>query len=216
MKLLILTPPGIPSPEFAECLKLLRLQWTPDETSLLQLRSELGFTHVLYTSSSHSFLTWDERSIHAAYSWVDSPRCLFSTHRDLDAPEYQPVQRRTHRYIYRDICTGSFMGEILYLHKNLNRLRRGELTRQDYKGEHGVKLDKNCEVFQNMGADGHKDVYWDARDGYFYNRATQSTPCVLSFTEGTPGISRLFKRWKKQWRKQQIAKALALGHELNA
>jgi len=216
VKLLILTPPGIPAPEFSECLKLLRLQWTPDETYLPRLHFEYEFTHVLYTSSAHSFLTWDEKSIHAAYSFVGSPRCLFSAHRDIDPPEYRSIQLRTHRRIYREICTSSFMGEILYLHKNLDRFRRGELERQDYKGEHGVKLDKLCEVFQNLGADGHRDVSWDAEEGYFYNKATQSTPCVLSFTEGRPGIRKMFKLWKRQWRKQQTRKALASGYERNA
>jgi hypothetical protein len=90
------------------------------------------------------------------------------------------------------------MGEILYLHKNLNRFRRGEVTRLDYKGEHGVKLDKGCEVFQNMGADGHKDVSWDTEEGFFYNNATKSNPCVMSFTEGRHGIRKMFKLWKKQ------------------
>jgi hypothetical protein len=101
------------------------------------------------------------------------------------------------------------MGEILYLHKNLNRFRRGEVDRLDYKGEHGVKLDKKCEVFQNMGADGHKDVSWDTDEEFFYNNATKSTPCVLSFTEGRPGISRLFKLWKKAYLKMKVRMAEA-------
>ena len=214
MKLLILTPPGIPAPEFSECLKLLRLQWTSDETYLPRLHFEYEFTHVLYTSSAHSFLTWDEKSIHAAYSWVDSPRCLFSTHRDLDPPKHHSIQHRTHRRIYRDICVSSFMGEILYLYENLDRFRRGELTRLDYKD--GVKLDKLCEVFQNLGAEGHKDVSWDAEEGFFYNKATQSTPCVMSFTEGRPGISKMFKLWKQQREEQEIRKATASGYERNA
>jgi hypothetical protein len=101
------------------------------------------------------------------------------------------------------------MGEILYIHKNLDRFRRGEVTRLDYKGERGVKLDKGCEVFQNMGADGHKDVSWDAEEEFFYNKATKSNPCVLSFTEGTPGISSLFKGWKNTQLEMKVRMARA-------
>jgi len=218
MKLLVMTPANLsPAPEFIESLELLGLPWVRHgfHAPLPVMHSAYRFTHILWTNSAYSFLTWDERSIHAAYSFVGSPPCLFSTHRDLDPPKYEPVQHRTHRRIYRDICTGSFMGEILYLHKNMDRFSRGELERRDYKGERGVKLDKECEVFQNMGAEGHKDVSWDTGEGFFYNNATKSNPCVMSFTEGRPGISRFFKLWRQRQRKQMARKAQALGRELS-
>lgn len=213
MKLLILTPPEPPAPEFSECLKLLRLHWTPDEFALLGLYSEEGFTHVIYTSSCHSFFSWDARSIHAAYAFTGYPRCLVSAHRDFDSPDPRTTQLATHRLIYRYPHFRAFMGEIPFIYTMLDQLRSGEVKIDHRKG---VKLDSNCEVFQNMGSDGYKDLSWDSREGYFYNRVTKSTPCVLNFTEGTPGMSKLFKRWKRQHRKNMIRKALALGSEMNS
>lgn len=206
MKLLVLTPPNPPAPEFSECLKLLRLHWTPDESALLELYSVHGFTHVIYTSSHRSFFTWNARSIHAAYAFVGYPRCLISAHKDFDSPDPRSVQLKTHRLIYRYPHFGAFMGEIPFIYSMLDQLRHGDIQ---INPRQGVKVDNHCEVFHNMGADGYKDLTWDSREGYFVNEATKSTPCVLNFTEGTKGMPRLFKRWKRAHLKMKVRMARA-------
>lgn len=208
MKLLVMTPTRVPGPEFVESLKLLGLDWVQDGVPLMRIYSQYGFTHVLYTSCVHSFITWDVGSIHAAYSFGGPPRCLVSADKDIDPPEFKPRQSKTHRLIYRYPNTKAFIGEIPFVAERLHRLRAGELNKWDYRD--GVKLDHQCEIFHNLGNDGRKDLVWDSREGYFFNKVTRSNPCVLNFNGGAPGISRLFKRWRRQHRKNMIRKTLAL------
>lgn len=214
MKLLVMIPPNQdPAPEFVESIRLLGLSYARhgSHVPLPVLETAYKITHILYIPGS-SFLTWDPSSIHAAYSFCDSPRCLVSADKDTTGPDLRTTQQRTHRLIYRLENCSAFMGEIRYLDAHMDRFREAGMNMHDFRN--GVKKDTRCEVFQNMGSDGDKDLSWDSREGSFYNRVTKSNPCVLSFTEGTPGISRLFKRWKKEQRKQMIRKARALGHEL--
>ncbi len=214
MKLLVMIPPHqTPAPEFLESLNMLGLSYARHgaHVPLPVLGTAYGFTHILYTTGS-SFLTWDIRSIFAAYAFCGSPHCLVSADKDTTGPDLRTTQQRTHRLIYRHENCSSFMGEIRFLDANMDRFRGAGMTFHDFRG--GVKKDSGCEVFQNMGSEGHKDLFWDSQEGYFVNRVTRSHPCVLSFTEGTRGIPRLFKRWKRAWRKQQIRKATALGRPL--
>lgn len=214
MKLLVMIPPNQdPAPEFLESIQLLGLSYVKHgaHVPLAVLGTAYKVTHILYTPGS-SFLTWDPISIHAAYSSCDSPHCLVSADKDTTPGSgLRPTQQRTHRLIYRLENCSAFMGDIRYLDTHMDRFREAGMTPYDFR--EGVKKDTLCEIFQNMGSDGDKDLSWDSREGYFYNKATKSNPCVLSFTEGTPGISKLFKRWKKERRKQLIRQARALGHE---
>lgn len=214
MKLLVMIPPHqTPAPEFLESIRLLGLSYARhgSHVPLPVLETAYRITHILYTTGN-SFLTWDVRSINAAYSFCDSPRCLVSADKDTTGPDLRTTQQRTHRRIYRLENCSAFMGEIRYLYTHMDRFREAGMTPYDFR--EGVKKDTQCEVFQNMDSDGSKDLIWDSREGFFYNRVTQSHPCVLNFTEQTPGISRLFKRWKHARRKQMIRKTQALGREL--
>ncbi len=214
MKLLIMIPPHqTPAPEFLESLDLLGLSYARhgSHVPLPVLQTAYKITHILYTTGN-SFFTWDTRSISSAYAFCGSPRCLVSADKDTTGPDLRSTQQRTHRRIYRHANCSAFMGEIRYLDANMDRFREAGMNMHDFRD--GVKKDTDCEVFQNMDSEGHKDLVWDSRQNYFCNRVTKSHPCVLNFTEETSTIPRLFKRWKHAWRKQMIRKATSLGHEI--
>ncbi len=215
MKLLVMIPPHQdPAPEFLESVRLLGLSYARhgSHVPLPVLETAYKITHILYTTGN-SFFTWDARSISAAYSFCGSPRCLVSADKDTTGPDLRRTQQRTHRRIYRHANCSAFMGEIRFMDTHMDRFREAGMNMHDFRG--GVRKDTDCEVFQNVDSEGHKDLFWDSREGLFYNKVTKSHPCVLNFTEGTPGMARLFKRWKKRWRKQRIRKAQALGRELS-
>ncbi len=164
------------------------------------------YTHVLYTDGADSFLTWDEKSIIAAYAFQGSPPCLISAEKEC-APITDLEEEFPSKDHYRYPCAGGFMGEIPYLVEILQWLKK-------YQDRSGIEcndqafwqmgiiedniamIDSECEVFQTMSGGAILDLVWDKENGAYYNTITESHPCVLHFNGRVKGIEATYEQWK--------------------
>lgn len=166
----------------------------------------VDYTHVLYTDGADSFLTWDEKSIIAAYAFQGSPPCLISAEMEC-APITDLEEEFPSKNHYRYPCAGGFMGEIPYLVETLQWLKK-------YQDRPGIEcndqafwqmgiiedniamIDSECEVFQTMSGKAILDLVWDKENGAYYNTITESHPCVLHFNGRVKGIEATYEQWK--------------------